>query len=44
MCTSTRANGSYLFLGLVLLSVAGLPIFRFVFSVGASLLPYIRFV
>ncbi len=36
--------GSYLFLGLVLLSVAGLPIFRFVFSVGASLLPYIRFV
>ncbi len=36
--------GSYLFLGLILLSLAGLPIFRFVFSVGTSMLPYIRFV
>ena len=36
--------GTYLFLGLILLSIAGLPIFRFVFSVGTSLLPYIRFV
>lgn len=36
--------GTYLFLGLILLSLAGLPIFRFVFSVGTSLLPYIRFV
>lgn len=36
--------GTYLFLGLILLSFAGLPIFRFVFSVGASMLPYIRFV
>ncbi len=36
--------GSYLFLGLILLSLFGLPIFRFVFSVGTSMLPYIRFV
>jgi Zn-dependent protease len=36
--------GTYLFLGLILLSIAGLPIFRFVFSVGASMLPYIKFV
>lgn len=36
--------GTYLFLALVLLSVAGVPVFRFVFSVGAGLLPYIRFV
>jgi Zn-dependent protease len=36
--------GTYLFLGLILLSFAGLPIFRFVFSVGTGLLPYIRFV
>jgi Zn-dependent protease len=36
--------GTYLFLGLILLSLAGLPIFRFVFGVGASLLPYIRLV
>ena len=34
--------GTYLFLGLILLSIAGLPIFQFVFSVGASMLPYIR--
>jgi Zn-dependent protease len=36
--------GTYLFFGLILLSIAGLPIFQFVFSVGASMLPYIRFV
>ncbi len=36
--------GTYLFLGLILLSIAGLPIFQFVFGVGASILPYIRFV
>lgn len=36
--------GSYLFLGLILLSIAGLPIFQFVFNVGTSLLPYITFV
>lgn len=36
--------GSYLFLGLIVLSVAGLPIFKFVFEVGTSLLPYITFV
>jgi len=36
--------GSYLFLGLVVLSIAGVPIFRFVFHIGASLLPYIQFV
>lgn len=36
--------GTYLFLGLVLLAVAGIPVFRFVFSVGIDLLPYIRFV
>ena len=36
--------GTYLFLGLILLSIAGVPVFRFVFSVGTSLLPYIRFV
>jgi Zn-dependent protease len=36
--------GTYLFLALILLSLAGVPIFRFVFSVGTSLLPYIRFV
>lgn len=35
--------GTYLFLGLVLLAVAGFPIFSFVFSVGFSLLPYIKF-
>lgn len=38
------AYGTYLFLGLILLSLAGLPIFRFVFSIGAGILPYIRFV
>ncbi len=36
--------GTFLFFGLILLSIAGLPIFRFVISVGASMLPYIRFV
>ncbi len=36
--------GSYLFFGLILLSVMGVPIFRFVFSVGAGMLPYIRLV
>ena len=36
--------GTYLFLGLILLSIAGVPVFRFVFNVGTSLLPYIRFV
>ena len=40
-------NGQYgnlLFLGLIGLSIAGFPIFRFVFNVGQSLLPYITFV
>ncbi|MGI9422664.1 MAG: site-2 protease family protein [Hyphomicrobiaceae bacterium] len=36
--------GTYLFLGLILLSIAGVPVFRFVFNIGTSLLPYIRFV
>ena len=36
--------GTYLFLGLILLSIAGVPVFRFVLNVGTSLLPYIRFV
>ena len=36
--------GTHLFLGLILLSIVGVPVFRFVFSVGTSLLPYIRFV
>lgn len=38
------AYGSYLFLGLILLSIAGVPVFRFVFSVGAAILPYIRLI
>ncbi len=36
--------GTYLFFGLILLSILGVPIFRFVFSVGAGMLPYIAFV
>lgn len=36
--------GSYLFLGLILLSLAGVPIFKFVFNVGIGILPYITFV
>lgn len=36
--------GTYFFLALILLSIAGLPVFRFVFSIGASLLPYIKFI
>jgi len=36
--------GSFLFLGLIILSIAGVPIFTFVFSVGVGILPYIAFV
>ena len=36
--------GSYLFLGLILLSLAGVPIFKFVLNVGIGILPYIAFV
>jgi Zn-dependent protease len=36
--------GTYFFLALILLSIAGLPVFRFVFSIGARLLPYIKFI
>ena len=36
--------GTYFFLSLILLSIGGLPVFRFVFSIGASLLPYIKFI
>ena len=36
--------GSYLFLGLIILSIAGVPIFSFVFNVGVGILPYISFV
>ncbi len=36
--------GTLLLLGLVLLSIAGVPVFRFVVSIGASLLPFIRLV
>jgi Zn-dependent protease len=36
--------GSYLFLGLILVSLAGVPIFKFVFNVGIGILPYITFV
>lgn len=36
--------GSFLFLGLIALSFAGFPIFKFVFEVGKGLLPYITFV
>lgn len=42
--TLNAKYGTYLFLGLVLLSVTGLPIFQFVFSVGISMLPYIKFI
>ncbi len=36
--------GSYLFLGLILVSLAGVPIFKFVFNIGIGILPYIAFV
>jgi Zn-dependent protease len=36
--------GSYLFLGLIIISIAGVPIFNFVFNVGVGILPYIAFV
>ena len=36
--------GSYLFLGLILLSLAGVPIFKFVLNVGVGILPYIAFI
>lgn len=38
------AYGNYLFLGLVLLSIVGLPIFSFVRDVANSIIPYIAFV
>jgi Zn-dependent protease len=34
--------GNMALLGLLLLSIAGVPVFRFVFSVGQTLLPYLR--
>lgn len=34
--------GNMALMGLILLSVAGLPIFRFIFGVGQTLLPYLR--
>ncbi|MBU2711964.1 site-2 protease family protein [Zooshikella harenae] len=36
--------GTMLFFGLILLSLAGLPIFHFVWILGQSILPYITFV
>lgn len=36
--------GTLVLMILILLSIVGLPIFQFVFRVGTSLLPYIRFV
>lgn len=36
--------GSWLFLGLVVLSIAGIPVFRFLMSISAALLPYITFI
>ena len=36
--------GTLLLMGLILLSIVGVPVFRFVLGVGTSLLPYIRFV
>jgi len=35
--------GHYLFMGLILLSIAGIPIFQYVQKVGIGLLPYISF-
>ncbi|MGI9521573.1 MAG: site-2 protease family protein [Hyphomicrobiaceae bacterium] len=42
--TLNARYGTIVLLGLILLAVAGVPVFRFVVGVGASLLPYIRFV
>ena len=36
--------GHFLFLGLILLSIAGIPIFGYVQKIGLSLLPYIAFI
>jgi Zn-dependent protease len=36
--------GNMALMGLVLLSVAGLPVFRFIFGVGQALLPYLEVV
>ena len=36
--------GHFLFLGLILLSIAGIPIFSYVQRIGLGLLPYIEFV
>lgn len=34
--------GHYIFLGLIMLSFAGIPVFRFVFNLGYSILPYLH--
>jgi Zn-dependent protease len=36
--------GSWLFLGLIVLSIAGIPVFRFLMALSAALLPYITFI
>lgn len=36
--------GTWLFLGLVLLSIVGIPVFRFLMALSAALLPYITFI
>lgn len=36
--------GTWLFLGLILLSIVGIPVFRFLMSVSSALLPYITFI
>jgi len=36
--------GNMALMGLVLLSVAGLPVFRFIFGIGRALLPYLQVV
>jgi Zn-dependent protease len=36
--------GSWLFLGLIVLSIAGIPVFRFLMAISAALLPYITFI
>jgi len=41
--TLNAKYGHFLLLGLVLLSFAGIPIFRYIFSIGNQMLPYIGF-
>ncbi len=38
------AYGNHMFMGLVLLSIFGLPIFQFVRDIANSIIPYIAFV